>query len=366
MRACRRARILSAPGIFCAVMFLCPALVLAQELTKADVATFSAASKSNAKNCASNISSTRAVPSASGHEISIATQNMWRFFDDVDDGSGDLLTTAEYQLRLNKLSRQIVHVLRSPDVLAVQEVENIKVLDDLAAAVSAQGGKKYQSVLLEGHDWGGIDVGFLLRADIKVLSREQILKTRRLDRAALFDRPPLWLRVQVTDKRVLNIVNVHLKSLRGSSDPALSKKTARKRQHQAEALAEWVGLYLAKPAAEPLLVLGDFNASYAPSLGANDASSADALGGVDVMAIVQAEGLSNQWSRLPEAERYSYVHDCRAETLDHVLASAALLPAIKSLAVSRGNAGVRAPADRRDSSALRSSDHDALVLYLVP
>lgn len=319
-----------------------------------------------ASGCAPHITTVRPVPVAAPGEITIATQNLRRLFDDVDDGRGEVLNTAQYQLRLEKLSRQIVQLLRSPDVLAVQEVENLKVLDDLAAAVSVQGGKSYQGVLMQGRDWGGINVGFLVRTDIRVLSREQLLKTRRLDRAALFDRPPLWLRLQTPEGWVLGIVNVHLKSLRGSDDPDLVKKIARKRQRQAEALAEWTSLYFAKPAAEPLVMLGDFNASATPVTATAPLDVTDALGGVDVMGIVQAEGLQDQWPRLPENERYSYVHECHPEALDHVLVSAALQPAVQALAVSRGNAGVRVRVNGADSSALRSSDHDALVLYLKP
>ena len=318
------------------------------------------------KTCAPRISGVRPVPVAAADEITVATQNLRRLFDDVDDGRGELATTARYQQRLDRLSRHIVQVLHSPDVLAVQEVETIKVLQDLAAAIAAQGGKTYQAILLEGHDWGGIDVGFLVRSDMRTVGQQQVLKMRRLDRAALFDRPPLWLRLQMAEGRVLNIVNVHLKSLRGSDDPAVAKKIARKRQRQAEALAEWVGLYLARPAAEPLLVLGDFNASFTVLSDAASDVDAEALGAVDVMGIIQAEGLSNQWPRLPAGERYSYVHACRPEALDHVLVSTALLPAVRALAVSRGNAGARRRADDADNSALRSSDHDALVLYLKP
>lgn len=322
----------------------------------------SAMAKPGAKACAPRISALRPVPVAVAGEITVATQNLRRLFDDVDDGPGERVPAAEYQQQLHKLSRQIVQQLHSPDVLAVQEAENINVLKDLAAAISAEGGKTYQAVLLEGHDWGGIDVGFLVSADIKIVSREQLLKTRRLDRAALFDRPPLWLRLQLPQGRMLDIVNVHLKSLLGSDDPATAKKVARKRQRQAEALAEWTGLHLAKNAQAALLVLGDFNASEDGAAGAE----ADVLGGVDVMGLVQAEGLQNQWGRVPAAERYSYVHECRAEALDHVLVSAALQPSVQALAVSRGNAGVSRRLAKTADTALRSSDHDGLVLYLRP
>lgn len=314
----------------------------------------------NAVECPSRTSTPRAVPAPSHHEITLATQNVLRLFDDEDEGPGQVVTSWRYQQRLDKLSRQMVDVLHSPDVVAVQEAENIKVLEDLAAVITAftqtRNTQKirYQSVLLEGSDRGGIDVGFLVRDHITVLGAEQLLGTRRLGKAALFDRPPLLLRLKTAQGRVLELINAHLKSLRGSDDPVVAKKTARKRQLQAQALAAWVGLHLGKNPQSALIVLGDFNAT--PEI----------LGGVDVLGILQAQGLKNTADYLPVSERYTYVYKCRPEALDHVLVSPALQASVKTLAVSRGNAGVPWRFDRQDGTALHSSDHDGLVLYLKP
>lgn len=305
--------------------------------------------------CAPRITAVKAVPLAQPGEFTIATQNLQRLFDNEAGGRGDVVAATEYRQKLGKLSRQVSDVLHHPDVLAVQEAENIKVLRDLAAMIADGDGKPaYRALLLEGRDYGGIDSGFLLRADIDVLAVEQLLKARRLDRAPLFDRPPLHLQIRTAKGDMLDIINVHLKSLRGSDDPELAKKTARKRQRQAEALAEWLDAWLAKYPQARVVLLGDFNAT------------PDRLGGVDVLGMLQATGMQDVDERLPEAERYSYVHDCRAEALDHLLLSPALLPAMSRVAVSRGNAGVYGRREAEDRSALRSSDHDGLVLYLRP
>ncbi|MDQ8036073.1 MAG: endonuclease/exonuclease/phosphatase family protein [Pedobacter sp.] len=290
------------------------------------------------------------MPAAKPGELTIATQNLQRFFDDEAGGRADVLPSAAYQKKLGKLAAQVSDVLRNPHVLAVQEAENIAVLDALAAAIKARGGPAYKTFLLEGNDYGGIDVGFLLRSDIEVAGVEALLKQRKLDRAALFDRPPLRLQLKLASGHELSVINVHLKSLRGSEDEARARKTARKRQRQAEVLAEWLSAELAMQPRQALVLLGDFNAT------------PEALGGVDVLGHIRASGLTDVDERLPLPERYSYVHDCRGEALDHVLVSPALLPAVQAVAVSRGNAGVQRRAVQHE--ALRSADHDGLVLYL--
>lgn len=300
--------------------------------------------------CAPQISAVRPVPLAPSGEFTIATQNLQRFFDDEAGGRGDVVSSDKYRKKLQQLAAQVTDVLQSPDVLAVQEAENLKVLEDLAAAITVRSGPAYAAVLLEGNDYGGIDVGFLLRRDIALLQVDALLKTRRLDRAALFDRPPLRLRLKLTSGRELDVINVHLKSLRGSEAEIVAKKTARKRQRQAEVLAEWLTAELAKYPQKAMVLLGDFNAT------------PDILGGVDVLGAMRASGLADVDERLPEHERYSYIHDCRGEALDHVLVSPALLPVVSAVAVSRGNTGVRRKAAAHE--ALRSADHDGLVLYL--
>lgn len=300
--------------------------------------------------CTPPVKAVRPVPPAQADEFTIATQNLQRFFDDEPGGRGDVVSAEKYRQKREQLAAQVVDVLRSPDVLAVQEAENLKVLQDLAMTIRARKGPDYKAVLLEGNDYGGIDVGFLLRRDIEVLKVEALLKTRKLDRHALFDRPPLRLRLRMASGSELDIINVHLKSLRGSDDDKQAEKIARKRQRQAEVLAEWLSAELAMRPQTALVLLGDLNAT------------PDAAGGVDVLGMVQASGLTDVDERLPAGERYSYIHDCRGEALDHVLASKTIVPAVQRVAVSRGNAGVARRATVHE--ALRSADHDGLVLYL--
>lgn len=295
------------------------------------------------------------VPVPATGDVTVATQNLKRLFDDVDDGVGKVVPTAEYRERLARLARQVDEVLRRPAVLAVQEVEHEKALADLAGALRARTGISWRPVAPEGQDSGGIDVGFLVRADWQVLAVEPLLARQKLDRHPLFDRPPLRLLLRTPQGREIEVVNVHLKSLYGSDrNERAALRIARKRQHQAEALAGWLRVALAAKPQRHLLVLGDFNAT------------PEVLGGVDVLGLLQQAGLRSLLERLPVEERYTFLYRCQPEALDHVLASPALLPSVVRLAVSRGNAGARPRRDTPPDSALASSDHDGLVLYLKP
>ncbi|MDF2446089.1 MAG: Endonuclease/exonuclease/phosphatase family [Moraxellaceae bacterium] len=303
--------------------------------------------------CTPLVREPRPVPVATAGEVVLGTQNLRRLFDDLDSAEALPVDPAEYRERLQRLSRQVVDVLRLPQVLAVQEVENEKVLADLALAIEARSrGMRYRALVLDGHDYGGIDVGFLVRSDWQVLALEQLFAREKLGRAFLFDRPPLLLRVKTPQGDELELVNVHLKSLHGSDRGRKeAKRIARKRQRQTDVLVDWLRATLALRPQARLVVLGDFNA--APEV----------LGGVDILGRLQAAGLANPMAGLPAAERYTYVHDCRGVALDHVLLSPALQPEVRRLAVSRGNAGA-SRAREKALTARGSSDHDGVVVYL--
>lgn len=285
-------------------------------------------------------------------EVHIATQNLWRLFDDVDDG-GQVLTSAQYELKRMKLARQIVDVLHVPDVLAVQEVESRKVLSVLAEDVAVLSGRPvYQSLVMEGNDPGGIDVGFLVRPDWKVLAASQLLASLRFEGRPLFDRPPLHLVLQDGKGQRIELVNVHLKSLKGSEHPGKRQKIAGKRRQQAAALAAWWRQQARSRPNVALLMLGDFNAT------------PEVLGGVDVLGELRSAGLAMTTERLPAEERYTYVFQCRPELIDNILASPAMMTRIRDVAASRGNADARGRARKERATAAGSSDHDALVLYV--
>jgi uncharacterized protein len=112
------------------------------------------------------------LPAPAADEFTVASFNMQRFFDTADDPevSDVVLTQEAYNKRLNKASLAIRKVLRSPDIIAVQEVENSDTLSDIAkrlnldARTAGETDTNYGSFLIEGNDPGGIDVGILFKS----------------------------------------------------------------------------------------------------------------------------------------------------------------------------------------------------------
>jgi predicted extracellular nuclease len=306
-------------------------------------------------------------PRRSG-ELTVATQNLER----LDRAATD----PPYATRLAKLSRQIRSVLRAPEVVAVQEVQDLATLSDLASRIrSDDPAIVYAARHQEAPAADELDVGFLVRDTVDVLSVTQIGANVifSLDGSLLNDRPPLVLEAvwRGHDPPLpLTVVAVHQRSLIGIDDPEDGERVRRKRHEQAVWLAGWVQQRQTERPDERLIVIGDFNAfeftdGYVDVMG--QVTGAPDPRGALIPTVPSVDPPLTDWAgALPAAERYSYVWDGDAELLDHVLTSQAASPWVATVAASRGNADAPQALDDDPSTAARSSDHDGLVLYLGP
>ena len=335
-----------------------------------------------------------------------ATYNLQRFFDTVNDPaiSEPVLTADAFAARLNKASLGIRAYMHSPDVIGVSEVENLGALQALAAKVNADAvamgapDPGYVAYLEEGNDVGGIDVGFLVKAGdvaaglarVDVLSVEQVGKDVSWtyapsgETSLLNDRPPLVLDavVNFADGRTLpiTVVTVHQRSLNDveSEDAAgtgtRGDRVRQKRQLQAEFLAGLLQDLQADDPERNLVVLGDFNAfefndGYADVMGTvTGMPSADATTAVngDGADLVEPD-MINATFMLEPSERYSFVFENNAQSLDHILLNqAALGSQINSWTISHARLNADFPETARNdaNSAARLSDHDPSVLML--
>ncbi|MCA9985234.1 MAG: hypothetical protein KDE59_13095, partial [Anaerolineales bacterium] len=151
------------------------------------------------------------------NQFSIATFNVENLFDTTSPHPDDppLPTQAEYDNKLAKISDAII-TMGAPSILALQEVENIGVLEDLAALPSLAS-FNYQAVLIEGDDSRGIDVAYLLRGDqVELVSAEAFPAPE-----GVTSRPPLVLELQVTlngNSLKLFVINNHFSSLAGGEE----------------------------------------------------------------------------------------------------------------------------------------------------
>jgi len=75
--------------------------------------------------------------------------------------------------------------------------------------------------------------------------------------------------------------------------------------------------------------------------------------------------LINQVLMIPEGERYSFVFRGNAQVLDHALTSSGLDELVRGFIYGRGNADAAVDLINDDSTPLRSSDHDGLVLFMI-
>ena len=337
-----------------------------------------------------------------------ATYNLERFFDTVNDPAitEPVLTAAAYERRLNKASLAVRDFLHAPDVVGVTEVESLSVLQTLAGRINAdavaasQPDPGYVAYLQEGNDVGGIDVGFLVKAGevaagvarVEVLAVTQQGAATQLPNpdgssALLNDRPPLVLEavVHFADGRTYPVtaIVVHQRSLNDvDSDEAGSsgwltagQRVRAKRQGQAEFLATLIDGMQTADLTRNIVVLGDFNAfefndGYVDAIGTvtglpspDDETAVDGDGN----DLVQPD-LYNMTLFAAPQDRYSFVFDYQAQTLDHVLASAAVLasPLVNSFTISHARINADFPEIARNDpdSPSRLSDHDPTVLLL--
>ncbi len=327
-----------------------------------------------------NQAAAQAAPAASANELTIASFNFERFFDDVNDPriGEPVLTSAGFQTRLNKASRIIRDVLRSPDVIGVQEVENLTTLERLAAQVNADSGAgnpDYAAYLEEGNDIGGIDVGFLVkRSRVSVIGVTQEGKAATYVTPAgqndtLHDRPPLVLtasarRVGSDAELAFTVIVNHPRSLLDIGDPAAGARVRAKRKAQAEAIA---GLIAAK-AAENIVAVGDYNAfqfndGFVDVIGAIKGAPAPPGQVVSASPDLLDPDLTDLIETLPETERYSYVFDGNAQALDHILVNPAMLARLSRFVQTHANADFPESYRGDPSRPERLTDHDQPVAY---
>ena len=296
-------------------------------------------------------------------------------------GGGSRLTLATYNVanldagdgeeRFTRLAESIVGNLGSPDILALQEIQDNngsvddgvvaadQTFDRLIDAIAAEGGPRYEYCQIDpvdgqdgGQPGGNIRVGFLfhpLRVDLVgspgrvdpedpafVGDPELGLEAGRKSLAAEF----------LFQGHRLLVINNHWKSKRGddplmgASQPPLAR-TESQRSRQAWVVREFADEWLARNPGADVVVLGDLNE----------------LVGRAPMRVLTATGLVELIAELPSADRYTFIYRGNSQVLDHILLSPGLLEQTSPrLDI------VHLNADYADGD--RASDHDPVVVEL--
>ena len=277
----------------------------------------------------------------SSSTLSVATYDLQGLFDAVDDpGKDDEVPTADqYAAGLARRAASIARHLGLPDVIGVQEAEKAEVLQDLCAQPALLPAS-YRSVLVEGTDPQGLDVGLLYN------SQRLWLRSSEARPGAMFTRSPLVVRLEALDnhERLTVIVN-HFQS--PTSDPSADEQVRIAQADAVRALSD--ELKAAEPDV-PVIVLGNLNAF-------EDSAPLQHL---------TASGRLVHPMTLAGGERsYTYASQGLCQIVDHILVDVSLVPRVVQLKpqhinVDFGDAGPGASPE----VSPRASDHDPVLLLL--
>jgi endonuclease/exonuclease/phosphatase family metal-dependent hydrolase len=275
-----------------------------------------------------------------GESIRIASQNMYRFFDNIDNGRKEIIfSDRRFHAKLKTAANTIIERLFLPDILALQEVENRNVLSKIATAVLERTGTQYQVVLVDGNDVSAINIGFLIKRSFTIKSVKQLFKHQRLelDQSLLFSRPPLYLEV-CKRSNCLSLLNLHLRSMLGIRSGSKGHRVRMKRLEQASIIARWIDDFQHSRPESSLLVLGDLNGltptdSYVDVVGiilGNPDNSNTEIQAVDWIR----EDLTDLTRYIPKRNRFSYIYGNKKQVLDYMLINSQLRPRLISVSFS--------------------------------
>jgi hypothetical protein len=300
----------------------------------------------------------RDLPRAAANEITVGSINVLQLREDSD----------VLDIQLDKVSRYIVDRLGAPDIIALQEVGDIGVLQELTFAINQRDPSlEYTPYLIQGNNNTPINSAYLVSERIQDVEVRQLGSIETLSIGGrLHDRPPLLLEANLptTPPIPIKIINLHLRSLGGIED-SNSFFVRTKRYEQSLSVAAMIQ----QRQNDNLLVIGDFNAlpfsdGYVDVL--TQLTGTSSLGAeYPTQALVTPPLINHAFANDTE-ERYSFVFQGNAQLLDHCLTNSLTNLNINDFAFARGNADAASAYFANPSLATRASDHDGFVLYLQP
>jgi len=283
------------------------------------------------------------LPLLGADEFAIMTWNVENLFDakPPNPSNPPMPLPSEYRRDVAKVANTIL-AAGAPTVVGLQEVENIGVLQDIAAH-EALAGFDYQPILIEGHDSRGIDVGYLVRGD-----QAEVLDVQQFDAPeGLTSRPPLLvhLRVQTASGAVeLYVINNHFTSMAGGEAATEPRRAAQ---------AAWNVTILQQITAQQpdalVAIIGDLNSFY-------DSRPLDVL---------REAGLRHVMEGRPLEDRFTYIYQGVAQELDHILVTPRLMSLLRRADALRTNTDYPLPLPD-DTSPMHKSDHDPLIAVFAP
>jgi len=274
---------------------------------------------------------------AAAESFTILSQNMNRLFDDVDDGNNEkILSKTAFRARVVQAARKFSENFSLPRVIALQEVENVNVVRQIATEIRRHYATDYRVVLIPGQDISAINLAFMVQADVEIRKTRQLFRERRLqlDGSPLFSRPPLYLEACYL-ARCLTLLNLHLRSMRGIDDAVRGQRVAHKRLRQAETIAAWADRFQRVNSDSLLMILGDFNAltpadehvDVAGIIRGNPDNTRARLKSRDLLD----PDLLDLTRQIPVQRRYSYIFRQKKQQLDYMFGNQALADIVEEV-----------------------------------
>jgi predicted extracellular nuclease len=304
---------------------------------------------------------------AESEKLSLATYNLFNLFDDiVDEGklqtrsASSLWTAEEVELKIAKHAQAIHDYLREPDLIAVQEIEKLALLEQLAdtAPIKAD----YGAILYDGPDIRGIDTGLMYRTDkVKVLDWDSRQGCTTLDddlgpgydpdhscdtgENPLFSRRPLVAHLETLDggSDFWVIVN-HFKSK--SQDTRTIQKTLPRRVEQAAFVGSLVVEIQNENPGAKVIVTGDLN----------DFEDRTPL------TTLESYGLENMIFEVDKEDRYTFIYRGVSEMLDHMLINPAMEDSFEEIDIVHFNLDFPYwQYANNPNIGIAASDHDVII-----
>jgi endonuclease/exonuclease/phosphatase family metal-dependent hydrolase len=242
--------------------------------------------------------------------LRVVTWNVHDFYDNITGNCANYCpyeptptpTAALYQQKITSTAGILAKL--AGDVVMLQEIENIGVLDKLAAAPALASLQYKYRYLLPGNDPRGINLAIMSRYPVEApITHKDDQFTNYLAPAEVYKFTRDALEVHMYHRgRHLAFIGVHLKAKATPDDPSRRLAEAQ----QARAIADYI---LKNDPSAYVWVLGDFNdtPSSAPVLAIQDGKTGPKF--------------DDAPDNLAAADRYSYTYNNSKQLIDHLFAA---------------------------------------------
>jgi predicted extracellular nuclease len=247
-------------------------------------------------------------------------ENLFDTEDDPDTSDEWFLPTAatkwddtRYQKKLNDLAKVIDAMSAQsggPDFLGLAEVENLRVVKDLAS-MAALSANNYEAIHYNSPDTRGIDVAAIYNSKKFKLVESRSIEVPMPEDPAVKTRDILFCKLQVRESGVFFYVYVnHWSSRRDGPE-----QTFFKRENCAEALLNDMEINIPSWEKQPIIIMGDLN-DYP-----TDKSIYEVLGAKEPTA--NAKLINLQYNNHAEGLG-TYLHDGKWGCIDHIIVTRAM------------------------------------------